>query len=74
MFLKGIKFIIPEARECIILVPNSTQSGMKDTGERKSYLILPDNAVTIIGGKRRGDSLPQPARIKWPRVDIFRFP
>lgn len=74
MFLRGIKFIIPEARACIILVPNSTQSGMKDTGEGKSNLILPDHAVTVIGGKRRGDILPQPARIKWPRVYILRFP
>lgn len=70
MFLKDTEFIIPEARECIILVPNSAESGRKDTRN----LILLNNAVTIIGGKQRGDTPPQPARIKWPGVYIFRFP
>lgn len=70
MFLKDTEFIIPEARECIILVPKSTESGMKDTGN----LILLNNAVAIIAGKQRGDALPQPARMKWPAVYIFSFP
>lgn len=70
MFLKDTEFIIPEARECIILVPKSTESGRKDTGS----LILLNNTVTIIGGKQSGDTLPQPTRIKWPGVYIFSFP
>lgn len=72
MFLKGTTFIIPEARACIILVPNSTD--WHESHRRGTFIPHPAGVATTIEERWRDDSLPQPARRKWPRVYVFRFP